>query len=196
MRDEKTFINIVQSICNLTCLIVVVLIGAVIFIFIEGEVVTSTKNDRDAPFAAIVSNATPANTLWRAPDSTKISGLPDGKLIAYGRELIAHTARYLGPRGQVSAISNGMNCQNCHLKSGTLPFGNNYAAVASTYPKFRARSGTIESIEKRVNDCIERSLNGQRLDVTSHEMKAFVAYISWVGKDVDKGVIPKGTGIW
>jgi thiosulfate dehydrogenase len=26
-------------------------------------------------------------------------------------------------------------------------------------------------------------------------MKAFVAYITWVGKDVQKGVVPKGTGL-
>src|SRR6188768_2653692 len=139
MRDEKSFITIVQSICNLTCLIVVVLMGAVIFIFIEGKI-TKTKNDGDVPSIVEVTTRV-TNAFWKAPDSTKISTLPDGRLIEYGRELIAHTARYLGPHGKVSAISNGMNCQNCHLKSGTQPFGNNYAGVASTYPKFRARSG-------------------------------------------------------
>jgi thiosulfate dehydrogenase len=92
-------------------------------------------------------------------------------------------------------ISNGMNCQNCHLKAGKKAFGNSYAGVAATYPKFRPRSGGIESIEKRVNDCIERSLNGDRLDENSREMKAFVSYISWVGSEVDKGSYPKEAGI-
>src|SRR6478752_9541550 len=123
MRDEKSFIRIVQSICNLTCLIVVVLIGAVIFIFIEGKIVTKTKTSGDVPLTIAVAQ-TVSDVLWKAPDSTKISSLPEGELIAYGRELIAHTARYLGPHGTVQAISNGMNCQNCHLKSGTQPFGN------------------------------------------------------------------------
>jgi thiosulfate dehydrogenase len=133
--------------------------------------------------------------LWQPPDSSKIPQTPEGDLVRYGRELIAHTAVYLGPQGKVRAISNGMNCQNCHLKAGKKPFGNNYAAVASTYPKFRARSGTVESVEKRVNDCIERSLNGTPLDSASLEMRAMVAYISWVGKDVEKGVTPRGAGI-
>src|SRR5258708_3287515 len=84
------------------------------------------------------------------------------------------------------STSNGMNCQNCHLEAGTKFFGNNYSAVASTYPKLRERSGTIESIEKRVNDCIERSLNGKAIGNDSKEMRAFVAYIKWVGKDVEK----------
>jgi thiosulfate dehydrogenase len=73
----------------------------------------------------------------------------------YGYHLIANTAYYLGPKGKVKPISNGMNCQNCHLEAGIIPWGNNYGAVASTYPKFRERRGAMESMEKRVNDCIE-----------------------------------------
>ena len=88
-----------------------------------------------------------------------------------------------------------MNCQNCHLEAGTKPWGNNYGAVASTYPKYRERSGMIESIEKRVNDCLERSLNGKIIDSTSTEMRAIVSYIKWLGKEIPKGIKPKGTGI-
>jgi thiosulfate dehydrogenase len=88
-----------------------------------------------------------------------------------------------------------MNCQNCHLDAGTKIFGNNYGAVASTYPKFRARSGTIESVEKRVNDCFERSLNGQPLDTASREMIAIVSYIKWVGSEVAEGEVVMGSGL-
>jgi thiosulfate dehydrogenase len=88
-----------------------------------------------------------------------------------------------------------MNCQNCHLKAGTVPFGNNYGAVASTYPKFRSRSGSVEDFEKRVNDCIERSLNGQPLQEDSPEMQAMVAYLQWVGQEVEKGESPVGFGL-
>jgi len=133
--------------------------------------------------------------VWQAPDVAQIPKDENGKLITYGRELITHTSQYLGPKGSVKAISNGMNCQNCHLDAGTKPFGNNYSAVASTYPKFRARSGSEESIEKRVNDCFERSLNGEALADDSHEMKAIVSYIQWLGKDVEKGKSPNGSGL-
>jgi thiosulfate dehydrogenase len=133
--------------------------------------------------------------FWKAPDSTAIPSGIEGDEIRYGRELIAHTSQYLGPKGKVMVISNGMNCQNCHLNAGTKIYGNNYSAVASTYPKFRARSGTEETIEKRVNDCIERSLNGKPLSNESREMRAMVSYIKWVGKDVPKGETPKGAGL-
>jgi thiosulfate dehydrogenase len=133
---------------------------------------------------------------WQAPDESQIPQDELGSLIRYGKALISNTAVYLGKGGKVASISNGMNCQNCHLDAGTKPFGNNFSAVASTYPKFRARSGSIETIAKRVNDCFQRSLNGKALDTASREMRAMIAYITWLGKDVKKGEIPYGAGIW
>src|SRR5438477_441838 len=132
---------------------------------------------------------------WQATGSNDLPSSDAGNLIRYGRDLIVHTSLYLGPKGKVANISNGMNCQNCHLAAGTKPWGNNYSAVASTYPKFRERSGSLENIYKRVNDCFERSLNGQALDTTSKEMQAIKAYIKWLGKDVPKKEKPKGAGI-
>lgn len=114
----------------------------------------------------------------------------------YGHQLIANTSFYLGPKGTVAQITNGMNCQNCHLDGGTVPWGNNYGAVASKYPQFRARSGGLETIVKRISDCMERSLNADKaIDSTSKEMKAIIAYMKWLGEGVPKGVTPKGTGI-
>lgn len=133
--------------------------------------------------------------LWTAPSVETIPSGEAGELIRYGKELIAHTSVYLGPKGSVMQMSNGMNCNNCHLDAGTRPWGNNYSAVGSTYPKFRARSGEEENIYKRVNDCFERSLNGKALDSASREMQAIKAYITWLGTGVEKGVAPKGSGI-
>lgn len=131
---------------------------------------------------------------WIAPDVNTISDEGLKKQIEYGKELIAHTSRYLGPQGSVMQISNGMNCQNCHLQAGTAVFGNNYGSVASLYPKFRERSGMQEGIEKRVNDCFERSLNGKTLATNGDEMKAIVAYINFLGANVPKGEKAVGSG--
>ncbi len=132
---------------------------------------------------------------WTPPDTNRILLEPDGQRIAYGRELIRRTAEYLGPQGKVASVGNGMNCQNCHLNAGTKIFGNNFSAVASTYPKVRDRSGSLESIPKRINDCVERSLNGVALGEDSEEMKALVAYMNWLGKEVAKGESPNGVGL-
>jgi thiosulfate dehydrogenase len=132
---------------------------------------------------------------WQAPDTASLPHTEEGDLIRYGRELVAHTAMYLGPKGTVAHISNGLNCQNCHLEAGTKPWGNNYSGVASNYPKYRERSGMVESIEKKINDCFERSMNGKALDSTGREMLAMVAYMKWLGKEVKKGEKPLGMGV-
>lgn len=136
------------------------------------------------------------NTLWMAADINTIADTNKKRQILYGKDLIAHTSKYLGPGGSIAQVTNGMNCQNCHLDAGTKPWGNNYGAVFSTYPKYRARSGKEEDIYKRINDCIERSLNGKALALDSKEMQAMKAYIEYIGKDVKKGEKPKGSGIF
>jgi thiosulfate dehydrogenase len=142
-------------------------------------------------------NMTSTDSTWVGP-SLYIDNATLGEeraLIIYGQDLIAHTSKYLGPKGSVAQITNGMNCQNCHLQAGAKAWGNNYAAVFSTYPKFRDRSGQIETIYKRVADCMERSLNGIAVDSTSREFKAIYAYIKWLGQDVQKNEKPIGSGI-
>ncbi len=137
------------------------------------------------------------DSLWMGMDTTLIShiGGEREELVRYGRELIRNTAFYLGPKGVVAQQTNGMNCQNCHLEAGAQPWGNNYSAVWSTYPKFRERSGTTETVAKRINDCFERSLNGTALDTTGREMQALLAYMEWLGTGIEAKKKPKGSGL-
>ncbi len=60
----------------------------------------------------------------------------------------------------------------------------------------RARSGQVEDLYKRISDCMERSLNGQSLPKDSEEMKAMIAYIEYIGKDVPKGQEAIAAGIY
>ena len=134
---------------------------------------------------------------WHAPSLylDPVKDKTERELISYGEELVAHTTTYLGPKGSIQQISNGMNCQNCHLDAGKRVDGINFSAVYANYPKFRDRSGGIETIYKRVSDCFERSLNGTAPDSNSKEYQAIYAYIKWLGKDVSKGEQPIGSGI-
>lgn len=164
--------------------------------FFAAKTPAAEENDKGSKLPENKEKPKVKEDFWIAPDAGQ---LPDGEeknLILYGKDLIVHTAKYLGPQGSVAKITNGMNCQNCHLDAGTKVFGNNYGSVASTYPKFRARSGSIEDIYKRVNDCVERSLNGSKsLDTLSREMQAIKAYIEFLGKDLQKDEKAKGSGL-
>jgi thiosulfate dehydrogenase len=168
-----------------------VIIMMIILFVVLSDIITFTQ-----PSAKETFSATLDDSAWIAPSLyyDDVEG-EERKKIIYGEELIANTSIYLGPKGSVAQISNGMNCQNCHLNAGKTNWGNNYSAVFSTYPKFRDRSGAVETIYKRVSDCFERSLNGTAPDSNSKEYQAIYAYIKWVGQDVKKGEKPIGSGI-
>ena len=169
-------------------LAVVLLLAITVVVF--SELLSGYRVARDV-FPGEVDSAWVAPSLY----TDQVTKGEEREKVMYGRELITQTARYLGPRGSVRQSTNGMNCQNCHLQAGTKPFGNNYGAVYATYPKFRERSGTTETIDKRVNDCMERSLNGHSLDSNSREMQAILAYMKWLGQDVPKKSQPYGSGL-
>lgn len=176
-------------------------IAVIVFLSFSGIQLPSLADDEEVAVQAIaeipeVKALIDSEGIWQAPDWASVDAEPNADEIKYGKELIANTADYLGPKGKVLKMSNGMNCQNCHLQAGAAPLGNNYSAVAATYPKVRARSGQSEDIPKRINDCFERSLNGKALENNSKEMTAMVAYIQWLGKDVPKGESPKGSGLY
>jgi thiosulfate dehydrogenase len=184
----------IHDLFNLTKVLVVIFILTLSLAFL---LILLSNNPRffQNQTLILIKESEETDSLWHAPDVSTIPQSPEGDQIRYGMELIAKTSSYIGPLGSVSKKANGMNCQNCHLKAGTKPFGNNYGSVASLYPKFRARSGGLESVEKRVNDCLQRSLNGDVIDSLSKEMRAIVAYINWVGKDVPKGEKASGSGL-
>jgi thiosulfate dehydrogenase len=193
--DKDYIVRLTKYILFLTYSLLTILafIGVALFYISDISVWISQSNNAKRQLAN--SSITKITDLWIAPNESDIPNDENGELIRYGKQLIANTSEYLGPKGSVLQISNGMNCQNCHIEAGTKAFGNNYSAVASTYPKFRGRSGTEETIEKRINDCFERSLNGHALEEDSKEMLAMISYIIWLGKDVPKGETPKGAGL-
>lgn len=200
---KPTFVKLITLLVALLGLAtaLVGVVGFVVFLSYSGiQLPSLSDTEINQPKAVVELSivkalADPAG-LWKAPDWSSVDTEPNASEIKYGKELVANTSEYLGPNGKVKAISNGMNCQNCHLQAGTVPLGNNYGAVAATYPKMRARSGIEEDITKRINDCFERSLNGQPLAKDSKEMIAMASYINWLGKDVPKGESPAGSGIY
>lgn len=200
MQSFVKLITLVVALLGLATALVGV-VGLLVFLSFSGVQLPSlAKEEVSAPLPVAeipkVKALADPSVMWKAPDWSSVETEPNAESIKYGKELIANTAEFLGPNGKVKAISNGMNCQNCHLQAGTVPLGNNYSAVASTYPKMRARSGTEEDITKRINDCFERSLNGKPLERNSKEMIAMAAYINWLGKDVPKGETPAGSGLY
>lgn len=110
------------------------------------------------------------------------------KEIDYGRELIVHTAQYLGPQGSVAKLMGSrMNCQNCHLDGGRKPYGISFESVHARYPDYRAREGKVLTLVDRINNCVERPMNGKPIPPESREMRAMLAYFAFLARGVPVG---------
>jgi len=199
-NTEQALLATIQKLVNLVLVMVVafalLLLGVVFGPSISALFKNKSEVINQSDAEAVLPPPKPEANYWVPPAESSLSDPGEREKVLYGRELIVNTSLYFGPKGTVDKGStNGMNCQNCHLNGGTKPFGNNYGSVASTYPRYRARSGTEEDITKRIADCFERSLNGKAPKADSKEMISMIAYINWLGKEVPKGQKAEGSGL-
>jgi len=86
-----------------------------------------------------------------------------------------------------SYAGNCINCTNCHLDGGLNPNTTSFVGLAAVYPEYRARNARVNTLADRVNECFERSLNGQALSADSSKLQAVVAYITWLSHGVLSG---------
>ncbi|HEV7782569.1 MAG TPA: c-type cytochrome [Chitinophagaceae bacterium] len=118
-------------------------------------------------------------------DTASIAADSAADLIRYGKALMLSTARYIGPEGSNGRYTRSyMNCTNCHQNAGTKQYSFDLLAANSRYPQYRAREGRILSLAERVNNCMMRPLNGDSLSHDTKEMKALLAYLKWLDKQV------------
>lgn len=142
-------------------------------------------------FLSLVFAATGLLIYWYAMQHPYRSPLP-GKA-EYGYKLITATSDWYGPNGDIVAITNGMNCNNCHLDAGKNTDGIPLTKAFAHYPGYRDRSGTVVTLYKRVKDCFERSLNGSAPDSNSLAYKSIEAYLKWLNETTAPGKIQPGS---
>lgn len=106
---------------------------------------------------------------------------PFGDAVRRGRALLTATRDSLP-----SHVGNKLRCTSCHLDEGRRETGTWIGAFAR-YPQYRARSGQVETIEYRVNDCFRRSMNGTALDPAGGDMRDIVAYLAFLSQGVKVG---------
>jgi thiosulfate dehydrogenase len=123
------------------------------------------------------------------PAATALPTGPLGDSVRYGQSLVTNT-RALAAR----FVGNGLNCTNCHLDAGRVAYAAPFAGLWGVFPEYRARRGSVESLEERLNDCFERSMNGKPLPSDSREMIALLSYIAWLSEGVPTGVEVQGRG--
>ncbi len=71
-----------------------------------------------------------------------------------------------------------------------MPWVGSYAR----FPQYRPRSGKVDLIEDRINDCFQRSMNGRRLDPGGRDMRDIVAYFAFLSTGIPVGAEMEGQG--
>jgi len=155
---------------------------------------TTLADERLTSAAPMQAKASPAT--WAPPLQKDIPQGEAGDLVRYGALLVSDTHTQLGPQVKNKKMrysGSTLNCTSCHLENGTKQLGLPWMGVSQAYPQYRGREDRVESLETRINGCFERSLNGKALPANGKEMKAIVAYMNWLSKDLPKGVAGLGT---
>jgi len=141
--------------------------------------------------------ATASLAAWSVPD---VDALPEdawGKTVRYGRDLITKTYALIGPEVADPAkrfAGNNLACGSCHLEAGTKRFGLPFQGVYADFPNYRARSGSVGTIEDRIEGCMTRSMNGKPLPPLGAEMTAMVAYMKFLSDGRLVGAATPGRG--
>ena len=108
------------------------------------------------------------------PADSLIPPGPLGSAIRRGRALLVATRDSLPGH-----VGNALRCTSCHLDEGRRATGS-LVGTYGRYPAYRPRSGIVETIEYRVNDCFRRSLNGAALTPAGDDMRDIVAYLAFL----------------
>lgn len=138
---------------------------------------------------AVAQSPTAEKAAFNPPDEATIPANPYGDAIRLGQKLLFQTSLLLKNNS-----GSASNCTSCHLNGGRQPNAAPWVGIWGVFPEYRTRNARIYSLQDRINDCFERSMNGKALPYNSKEMLGMLAYMHWLSKDVPTGMSVEGRG--
>ncbi|PTQ54664.1 MAG: Cytochrome c family protein [Hydrogenibacillus schlegelii] len=169
----------------------IILLLAIVFVLIVGNEIrtalaTAGKGPEKTPASDAAASAgaqAPTTAVPKPkPDLSQVPDGPEGEAIKYGYRLMNETNTLLP-----DYVGNDLSCSSCHAGGGmddTSP----YLGVAAVFPQYISRSGKVLTLEDRINGCFMRSMNGKPLPYNSDEMRAMVAYLTFISEGVPIGI--------
>ncbi|HYH83819.1 MAG TPA: c-type cytochrome [Longimicrobium sp.] len=146
-----------------------------------------------APSVPLIAATATLNDVARLVRDPERGGLPADSMVAarvlQGFRIFRETGRYAP-----AFVGNGMTCGNCHLNAGQRDRGMPLVGIAAVFPEYRARSGRLITLEDRLRDCFERSMNGTAPPYDSPEVLSVAAYITWLSAGQPMGRSPEWRG--
>ena len=134
---------------------------------------------RSAAPARVAAGGLTPDSLLRAPNGDPIPAGEMGRAIRRGHAILAATRDSLPTH-----VGSTLRCLSCHLDDGRRDGALPLTGVYARFPQYRSRAAAVQRIEDRVNDCLERSLNGRALAFDDPAMRDIVAYFAFLSRGV------------
>ncbi len=154
-------------------------------------VAAGCRGTRDDASVATTTHAATQAPLRKVPLVVP-SEIPPGErgdLVRYGRVVATRTSEELP-----DVVGSALHCSSCHLGAGTVAGAGPWVGLTQAYPVYRARAGKMVSLEDRIDECFERSMNGKPLPHDAKPVRALVAYVDWLSEGVPRGAEVEGRG--
>ncbi|WP_295749272.1 c-type cytochrome [Undibacterium sp.] len=177
-------------------------VGSVIFLFTHtplseahaspagSEKVAAPVTAASNTLSTTASSAMTASSFpIQMPDDSSLPKAEMGEAVQLGRNLVLNTQKFAK-----AYVGNGLNCSSCHLNGGTVAGAAPFVGLWGVFPEYRSRTAAMGSLQARINDCFQRSMNGKALPHDSVEMNAMLSYIWWLSKGVPTGMSVNGRG--
>jgi thiosulfate dehydrogenase len=141
------------------------------------------------------AGAAATTAAFSPPPLSDIPAGPEGEAIKRGMAI------FDDPRTHAAAfVGNAMACKNCHLDSGRRADSSPMWAAWVSYPQFRKKTGTINTMEDRIRGCFLYSMNapnspsGAPPPEGSDVYRDLQAYFHWLATGVPTAERVKGAG--
>ncbi len=135
----------------------------------------------EADDQAVLSHPPRTDSVFAPPDPQTIPDTEEFDVVRSGYDIVVDTQNHAR-----AYIGSALNCTNCHLDAGRRLGAAPFVGLPALYPEYRARNARMNTLEDRLNECFERSVNGKPLPKGSPEQAALVAYITWLSQGVSK----------
>lgn len=129
------------------------------------------------------------------PDPSTIPDDAFGASVKRGMTIFTNTGTAAG-----QYVGNALSCSNCHLDAGRQAFAAPMWAAWVTYPQYRSKNKSINTMEDRVKGCFTYSMNGQDSPsggpppAGSDVYRDLDSYFFWLATGLATNEKPKGIG--
>jgi thiosulfate dehydrogenase len=142
---------------------------------------------------AAAQSAPPApateRTAFRPPAETTFPEGEYGRIVRLGQQVMLKTRQFAGPY-----VGNELSCTTCHLDAGRKGDAAPLWGAFIHYPQFRNKTGKVDTLAARIQQCFEYSMNGKAPPTDGEIITALQSYAAWLAKGAPVGVPLAGSG--